>query len=564
MRRSFLVPTAFALVAFSVALLGLVGFAPADQGRGVIGGRFDVLLLPAEESPAAVGAALRNAGEEPLDRLTAYVEIEDFSGRTVVSVAELTHRFEPDDPRLDPFLQALPDLFIGYQGDQPLELVFLPREEAATAFSLPRRYLELSRILEGHQFRLAGLDLLAPVVFAVIALLVGGIATKHTSWRSWPVLVALVPTVVYALSGGPPGVIRAGMVLFVWSLWQDYSRDRELEWLTYGVHPLAQWEFRAASTALALVILVSFLAVAGEPDGERRRIALGFTFYLLALGSLSTTSFLVAARRFSRTDHKLFIPVSIFPGSSLYGRREWRQFITRAIVVITVAVVLLLPLLILFSPGGERTRVDGTGVNGTGVNGTGVNGIRVSERRAKGSLIIPMSIEQTGTTAEGESPEDNPDEAAVLLRDAQQVDLEQFPLSTAGYIAHRRYQESLLFGGAFAVPDRDETVQLVRFAREEGRIRDVPETVITFGEEWVREQLVPSPGSAYQLMIDGSRSIIVTPGVVATVQVPRQRLLYYAIVVIIGGVPLLFAVRLPYRSRIDTVGRLVKGVRKTA
>jgi hypothetical protein len=515
----------------------------------VVWDRFDVLVLSPDASLPEITTLLREAGEKPLDRFTARVEIEDFSDRTELPVAQLSQRFEPDDPRLDPFLQALPELFLGHDGEQSLDLVFLPRVDEVTAISLARRHLELSRILDGHQFRLAGLDMYSPIAFAAMALLVAGFAVAHTSWRRWPVFPAVIPTVVYALAGGPSGAVRAGMVLFVWAIWQDYSRDRELEWLTYGVHPLKKQEFRAASVALLLVVSGSFFMAAGETDGGRLPVMVGFILYLVALGSLSTTAFLIALRRFSRTDHKLFIPVRIYPGNRPHTRREWRQLVARTAVVGAVAAVLLLPLALFFSPREAGSREDGSHDAGS---------------RDAGKLILPVAVSSGSVAEEYSLSPGDPDTAATLLREAQRVSLDASPLSTAGYLAHRRYQESLLYGGSFSVPDHNETVQLVRFARDAGRIRDIPETVITFGDEWIREQLDPPAESAYQLLVDGNRLLVVAPDVAVTVHVSRQRLLYYVILVALGGLPLLFAVRLPYRSRIDTVGRVVKGVCKTA
>ena len=78
------------------------------------------------QDSAEVEAELGNS-VDILSPRTAEVRINGFDGELRVSLADIPQRFSPLDPRLDPFIQALPALFQGTRNGQPAELLYVSR-----------------------------------------------------------------------------------------------------------------------------------------------------------------------------------------------------------------------------------------------------------------------------------------------------------------------------------------------------------------------------------------------------------------------------------------------------
>ncbi|MCG8477872.1 MAG: hypothetical protein MI724_02165, partial [Spirochaetales bacterium] len=127
------------------------------------------------------------------------------------------------------------------------------------------------------------------------------------------------------------------------------------------------------------------------------------------------------------------------------------------------------------------------------------------------------------------------------------------PLSTSGFLAHRWFQQSMLFGGAFEVPSIDDDVALMRFRRDAGSLSAWYESMVVFDRQWVLSQFDASHTGVYRLFVEelGAFDIVwesvtipsVTPGYV-------MRLL---LLLVIAHLPVFVSMRLPYRSLLDTV-----------
>lgn len=494
-----------AVVLFSFCLVactaGMILLVPTELGSSPWE-QFHVIAFPAESPVPEAARILYSLGEQPLDRYTATVEVENFSGRLDVPVAALPSHFEPDDPRYDPFLRALPDLFVGRAGDETVNLIYLPRGEK----SLGRRYLELSRALRDYPFRLAGWDPLPALASALTALVVMAGAVAATRRRRRPVLAAIVPLMVYAFAGGPMALVRGTTVVFIWALWQDRGVPAEREWLAYGILPFRSREYRYYSFILLVVFLASFFTFLADPPERLAPALFAFILFLGVIFSLSALAAVLVLRRLATMEHRLFIPRPILPD---------RRFATppRALMISSALLLLAAPVLVVrLIPPDDLV------------------------------LPVPHRILESETVA------------ARVLEEARLALSEDSPLSTAGYLAHRRYQESLLFGGSFSVPAMDEVVALVRFARAEGRIRDFYEPMITFDGDWVYRQLSPEPWSAYHLVVQEGAFLVFTTRTLTRNVPPPGRLLYLFFPIIVGFGPLMHGLRLPYRSRIGTVG----------
>ncbi|TVR67445.1 MAG: hypothetical protein EA427_13735 [Spirochaetaceae bacterium] len=482
-------------------LAGMLFVVPLEFGRSPWD-RFEVLVLPSDELVPEVVTALASAGERPLDRYSATVEIENFSGRLTIPVAAIRDHFEPDDPRFDPFLRALPQLFEGRSGEDRVSLIYLP----GGGTSLGLRYLELSRVIGDYPFRLAGWDPLPALISGLAALILMVVAAAVARRRRWPVVLAILPVVMYAFAGGSAALVRGTMVAFAWALWQDRAVPAEREWLGYGILPLRRREYRHFLLALIIALVASLFTFRGEAPTDTIPAILAFLLLLAVLLLLSALALSLVSRRMAMTEHRLFIPRSILGEDRIVRPPRWALLLTGTVLLAAHAAIIGLV------PPGDLT------------------------------LPVPHRVMDEETVA------------SRVLEEARLVLSEDYPLSTAGYLAHRRYQESLLFGGTFTVPAMDEVVALVRFARDGGRIRDFHEPVLTFDGEWVYRQLSPEPHSAYHLVVHEGSFLVFTRNSLTRKTLSPERLFFLLFVVIVGFGPLMYGLRLPYRSRIGTVG----------
>lgn len=506
-KRTYPLTIAVSLLAFLTAGIGMLLVVPLDFGASPWQ-NFDLLAVDQDQSVPELSQALTAAGRSPVDRYTATVQVENFTGKIEIPVATLHDHFDPDDPRFDPFLQALPGLFYGRSGEQTFSIVYLPGDGT----SLGRRYLELSRILGDFQFHLVGWDPIPAGVSGVAAVLVVLLALSGTRYRWWTVVAGGVLTVVYATAGGSASLIRGAMVLTVWALWQDRAVPAEREWLSYGTVPIRDRDYRFFLVTLVVVVLAAFFTFRLETTESVRPAVAAYLLYLAGIAAVSSLAFLLLSFRYSRMEHRPFFPRAILTVDTGRVPRSGPAFVCLVLVVSQLSIAVL---------------------QDAGKQFAGV-----------GETIVPV-------------PELFPERglvAGTILEEARLLAPEHHPLSTAGYLAHRRFQESLIFGGTFAVPDLDEVVALVRFSRDQGRIRDFQEPVITFDAEWVARQLSPESRSAYQLITREGATLIITkralPGQSAS---PGQSILLI-LVALVGFSPLMYGWRLPCRSQIDTVG----------
>lgn len=514
MQRTYPLLITVGLLLLIATVLALVYMVPAEFGRRPWD-NFDLLLVPRDQSIGEMLDVLRNAGEAPLDRYSATIEIEDFAGRAGVPVEEIPSRFDADDPRLDPFVRSVPGLFRAHSSGDEVEVFYLPRDEDSG--TLPRRYRELRDILSGYRFRLAGWSPVATIVSGITAAIVMAFAAAGVPRRRGPVFAAVALTALYATVGHPSGLIRGAMIGLAWAIWQENAAAHEREWFAYGSSPFASVEYRLYLATLTLVSVVSAVTLIFEPAPIRQRMIIAFGLYLTALVAISGLAFLFSIRRMKNAEHRLFLPVPIRPRPVSY--RVLLSTLLSAWVFVVIAQLAL---------------------------GAWYHDDRRPGRSDSVELPVPIEISDSGTGGYS-SPEER------ILTLSRRVAPEEEPLSTSGYLAHRKFQESLVYGGAFRLPDLDETVELVRFVREEGRIRNFSEAVLTFDREWVSRQMRPAPGTVYQLIVNEGGVVTVRLKSLPPDVLPRRRVFLLFFPILIGFLPLVYGLRLPYRSRIDTV-----------
>ncbi|HKK49196.1 MAG TPA: hypothetical protein VJ932_08870, partial [Alkalispirochaeta sp.] len=136
------------------------------------------------------------------------------------------------------------------------------------------------------------------------------------------------------------------------------------------------------------------------------------------------------------------------------------------------------------------------------------------------------------------------------------------PLSTAGYVAHRWYQETLLYGGRYEVPEVNHVIELQQLRRESGGLEAYRSEVERFDEEWILQQFSTAPGSAYRLFYRERGAFQVTFQPVQFTALDVTRYGRRAMLLLIPFITLALSIRLPYRGVLGTVGAASRSERQ--
>ncbi len=475
---------------------------------------FDLLVVPRDDNAAALRALLEAEGERVLQRDTALLEVEDFRGRRTLTVAELYQTFEMDDPRLDPFILSLDELFTAEQDGEEREVLYLaaPSPPQRGFFPALMRYRHLQRLLRGYSFTLAGWNVIPGVLRSAGAFLLILGAFVLVRFRRWPALAVLVPTVVYATLAGPAGMVRAGLPALLWVFLQASRLPGDTEFILYRSRPERERERQRHMIIFMVAVLVGAATLWLEPPAQRLTAILAYVVFLISLGALSRLVFLVTVLRVQRHEHRLFWPRPILTtGASTECVPPRTEVLLTSVFLVVVLLSLLLPV----NPASD--------------------------------VILPTPTHYS----------DNATDPALLLTELSLVPLERKPLSSAGYVAHRRYQETMLYGGVFAVPRDAEVLELTRFSRQDGRLQAFGEEVFAFDASWLESIFDPDPQFVYVLFADEQGVFAVAPQPDTGTQVSPSAvpILLLAILLVLGA--LLISIRLPYRSGIDTVGAVL-------
>jgi hypothetical protein len=200
-----------------------------------------------------------------------------------------------------------------------------------------------------------------------------------------------------------------------------------------------------------------FIVVFGSPPDRRGMAVLAFALLVVALLSLWIVATTLHYRRLHGREHRLFAPVPLLqrPGA-LPG-------LAGSVTAVVVGVAAL-----VFVQG-----------------------------RLPQDLSVPVPHRQAVFSAEALGEKEIPE----LLGGLRRLSPKAEPLSTTGYLAHRWYQSTLMFGGAYELPPLNETIELQRLRREPQGLVAWTQEVERFDHEWVTRQFSPPPGSVYRLFV---------------------------------------------------------------
>jgi hypothetical protein len=460
------------------AILLILTLATTAPGNKTIWSGWYTLLVEEDRDIETVHRAISsNGGPKVLSMANAEATYQGFPELQRVPVADLRERFDPEDPRLDPYLRALPSFFSVEKGGEEYHLLLL-RKDRSTQGML--RLLR-SRIGGGlHRgWPATGEGWLLVDALGANSVLIGllfllwsaGLLLLFRSNRlaGVPLLLSFLP----AVATGAPGTVAAGLLLFALLHLLKASR-RELRLRREAsyrrvLHALKVQELLPAGWSVFSVAVL--LIAAGEGGGASLRVVGSFLLAMAAIVLVLVTDYL----RYAEYEHHPFTPTSILT----------RRF------------------------GASQPR---PGLRGTLWGSGGLLLVVVV------SLLIPPVQAPAVPAPSGMVPEE---EGYAGLDGLFREGGGGLP-DVASYVAHRAFQESILYGGGYRVPARGEVVALPTYDTVEGRLQQSREVVLRFDEEWLREIL--SQGEAYM----GVHTLLLSQGSYSGVEYASFDRLYLA------------------------------------
>lgn len=426
----------------SLLILAIVTSAPGS--RTIWDNWYTLLLKEGREIEDLHRALNADGGPRVLSIANAEATYQGFPELRRVPVAGLEERFDLEDPRLDPYLKALPSFFTVRQGEKRYHLLLLERDR-----SLGGMLGHLRSRLGGGLHRgwpatgegwvlvdaLGANSVLIGLLFLIWA---GGLLFLFRS--NWlpglPVLVSFLP----AVATGAPGTVASGLLLFALLHVLKASRRelRQRRELSYRriLRALRVPELLPAGWSVISVAVL--LIAAGEGSAAVLRVVGSFFLAMGAIVMVLVTDYL----RYASYEHHPFTPTSI-----------------------------LTPRF-----GAARPK---PGLPGTFWGSGGLLLVVLV------SLLVPPVQAPPVPSPSGVVLEDTGYEALGTLLKASDGGVP----NVASYVAHRAFQDAILYGGGYGVPSRGEVVALPTYDMVEGRLQESREVVLRFDDAWLRETI---------------------------------------------------------------------------
>lgn len=433
------------------AFLLILTLATSAPGNKTIWSEWYTLLVEDEREVAGVHERVSaNGGPKVISLANAEARFQGFPELERVAVEELGERLDPKDPRLDPYLRSLPQFFTVFRGEKRYHLLLLERDRST------RRLLTLLRSRLGGGFHrgwpATGNEWILVDALGANSVLIGSLfllwaagllGLFRSNWLSGiPLLLSFLP----AVATGAPGTVAAGLLFF--SLLHVLKSSRR------SLRVQEERSYRRVLRALRVqeiipagwsVLSVGILLIAaGEGGGVTLRVVGSFLLAALTILLVLVTDH----RRYAAYEHHPFTPTSIL--TPRFGAPRPQPGILGTVwgsggLLLVVLVSLLVP-----------------------------------------PIKAPPVPAPTGEVAQ----EASYDEIGTLLKS----DEDGLP-DVASYVAHRAFQESIIYGGSYRVPASGEGVVLPTYDVVDGRLRESQEVVLRFDDRWLAEVL--ENGEAY-------------------------------------------------------------------
>lgn len=415
--------------------------------------RVEPILIDPAVALSDVRAAVAAEGVAWLDGESARVSIQTFPDEELFALSELNTWFDEADPRLDPFVRALPRLFEAIRDGQTWHVAYVPGDDAARAVAIVERTAGSGGVYRPAEVPLARALVMPGAVLA--ALFVAALSLRRVGL--W-IVPTMIPVALVAWES-PVWVATTSVVaVAAWGRWLGVAlvRWREQVLIADTLEPDATERVarRIAAMSLAAAVLVLGLTPAISP------LLPPLTLSALALSTAG--AWVVQRARIARTDHRLFASRSILAGTRFAPVPAagdvggWAGGATAALLVVGAAVALSVI--------------------------------------APDPALIPTPVHKLDEPLASE-PLD-------LLSVSATIDPSREPISTAGYLAHRAHQASLMWGGQYQLPAVNESLAIATFRRAESRILREERPVFVADSTWIGAQIGDPATPLYRMLVE--------------------------------------------------------------
>lgn len=382
---------------------------------------------------------------------TTFLDYSTFEGLQKVRVGQIESRFDPQDPRIDPYMTGLSTYF---RSEHDWIRVFVPSRLPIFHF-FTRLYSNLPDY--GQRWRIAGYNVFSNVIAVLLSLVFLGILLcyrKDGRLRIW-VGLGYVPWLFSLMTGDFHDLIAYFLLFSAWYLVLDDSLDALKQSLFFGWKEPNLGRLRSRYLYMGCAFLVTLLLRApfSRFDVELLR---GFA-PLLADFCLAGPFMLVLFYRRWRSGHLVFAPLPI-------ARRYPHVPVRKALVVPIAALLVLSPLL-----------------------------ARMARPQASGSVPVPKKLESASQF----------DWKALdaLWNEKAQGDLPNI----ADYVTHMVYQIGFPYGQAYDLPGENHSFTVSSFREDAAnkKISKAISTVALLDAAWLDELLAgPETGTLERMMLD--------------------------------------------------------------
>ena len=444
---------------------------------------------------------LVEAGIDPvIAECTTTVSINGFGRLVEYPLTAVPLRFDPVDPRVDPYIRGLPLWFRTTMNDAPAAIYYLAAEDRSI-----RLYRRVTAAMEGLDaaWRLPewnhGRNLVFPLGFGVLVLLVS-VHARGFRWAVIPAALALFPlNAVGSLSA----FATAGSLLIAWSL----GCGGGLAQLRAGSVSGRSGRLVAARASLrALLPVVGMVAavfVVQPPEADEvASLLMGLA------GLVGVTGVVTSLRvyRYRRCEHRLFVPVSITSSKP--------TVVLPVLVPLAIAVALAVPVAQRWLPSPSE-------------------------------IVLPQPAPADRSSAELTLSSlaqiwPPPGEGPTSL--SHRSGLADAPPDLATFVAHRAFQEGFMYRRPFDLPAQDEEFSLPRFVQNGAAVEQTVETVAVYDDAWLSRVFAERPPYTIE-------TILIAQNAPVRVEMRSVGAVYSSPVSLARHVALLMMLVLPYALR---------------
>ncbi len=466
-------------------------FAPAAAAADRSWKGYNLLLLRSMSRGDVLERLSAGGYEGVISPDTARIAFTTVTGTETIPISRIPQRFEPFDPRFDPYMRNTGAFFRAGDGGA-WEVLYVPDRSGPFRFSLHMKKLLAG--LPGEWSVAGGRTEYGPLAAAGFALLVLAVLLRASGGRRLLLALGALPWISTALAGGPGPLLGSAALYFAWAEWGEGFFPWYRQCLYYGSGDSRGYRLASRSGALAAALLLSVVFAVWPWRGFGT--AVPFLAGLAGTASLSVVYLHLLQRGSQRRLHRPFLPVPILrDGSLAFSRSGSLVFRTLLVILLTVS-----PLSMVATAGRDLP-------------------------------AVPRPIPY------GDIADFSRDSLERLwLRHAEH----SLP-DLSDYLVHAAYQQGFLYGREYRFPEKNEELMLSRYVREGVRIVQSREAVIRFSDAWVDDVLKSiDKRSVEYLLYRQDRPMGVAYGA-AQVPVTREQYLKHLLLCIVSFGPTILA-----------------------